>query len=134
MGAAYSGSTHSSAGAMTWSRSKACLLKSSASFSTAGVGPASQGHPLWPNAIPCPLRALSLCSPPPTRSQNVAKTQANNWQAWGGGSPSETPPLRLSAGDGCGSPAILRRVNSSAVGFGLAQGRHSIPTFSCVCP
>ena len=48
----------------------------SASFSTAGVGPASQGCPLWPNAIPCPLLALSLCSPSPTRSQNVAKTQA----------------------------------------------------------
>lgn len=33
-----------------------------------------------------------------------------------GGSPLETPPLWLPVCDACGSPAILRRVNSTAVG------------------
>ena len=105
----------------------------SASFSTAGVGPASQGCPLWPNAIPCPLLALSLCSPSPTRSQNVAKTQAMIGRR-GAGVPLETPPLwsryvmavaRLQSSRGWSRRQWgLRLIHC---GFRLARSRHSIP-------
>ena len=64
----------------------------------------------------------------------------------GWGSPSETPPLRLPASDGCGSPAILWRVNLavgtspySPVDSVWYRADNQFPTFSggrpsAVCP
>ena len=111
-----------------------------ASFSMAGVGPASQGHLCgqMPFRAHCWLFPSALLLLPGPRTWPRPRQMIGRRGV--GGSPLETPPLWLSVCDGCGSPAILRRVNSLAVGTSPYSPVGSVwhgadtqfPTFSCV--